>query len=145
MATTLKPAEPPPPTRTAPAGIDAAAHRHVLDGADHPLGCKIEDCCRSLGGRPAERRADRPVDHGFGSGKVELYAPAKEMMGIEVTQRQGRVGDRGESAAPSVEAGPGWAPALCGPTDNSPASSTLAMLPPPAPMQCTSTAGSPTM
>ena len=47
----------------------------------------------------------------------------------------------GSSLPWSMQAGPGSAPALCGPTRSEPPASTQAIVPPPAPMATRSTAG----
>ena len=92
--------------------------------------------------RPSAFADVRP--DGFGRELAfESDVPSEEVVGIDDTEDDARVRHRRAGTAASVAGGPGSAPALSGPTWSSPASSTRAMLPPPAPTLRTSTDGKP--
>ena len=129
----------------AAAGVDPLVQRDVLDRMDHVLAGELEDRGRR---RVLGPRAESPtyaLDHRLAARRVERHLAAEEEGRIDVAEHEAGVGDRRLVAAPAVAAGPGTAPALCGPTCKRPPLSTQAMLPPPAPMLRASTEGNPVM
>ena len=115
------PAAPPPPTRTAVAGIDPLVQRDLLDRPHHVL--RREPAGPPPPPRPASSPsgvADLARDRLLRGCRIELHRAAEEVVGVDVAEDEARVGHGRPVAAAAVAGGPGSEPALCGPTCSRP-------------------------